>query len=301
MATTEEIKGLTFETDLVLVEDPGLLLGIENDGRVNRPLLTQDRVRKTSFSAYLGLVQYGTYRRDPACLLAIDFSFRFPNQGNGRFSSAEIELTFEKALDSARPSVRCLDPSLDPVVANFAPKTLLGQIKTREQTKTHEIEVPVVFEAPVGAAKVGVTGKFGTETTMTEEGRSEVHGNLAQDDEHDEGANSVTWDMTENPLKMDGILRNFRGVVILQVRPRERFWLRVSVKPVVCFRLNPGKLFTKKMRQDRDDPVLLDGQTSYGECKSLSFDEFDADEFPWEEVLQLPSGLGLQSSGTQDA
>jgi len=296
------VSPLAFESDLVL-EDLDPLLGIQNEGRVNRPLVTQDHIGKTGFSAYLSLVQYGTYRQYPACLLALDFSFRFPNKGGARFSSAEIELTFEKALDADRPSVRSKDASLDPVVANFAPKTLLGQILTREHKTTHEIKMPVVFEAPLGP-KVGVTTTFGGETTVTEEGRLEVHGNLAQDDDHDEGANSVTWDMTENPLKKDGILRSFRGVVILKVRQREAFWLHVSVKPVVKFSLDPKRLFTKRMRQERDEPILLDGQTPYHSCgdgKSLRFDEFDSSEFPWEEVLHLPPRLEAHSSESDTA
>jgi len=59
-----------------------------------------------------------------------------------------------------------------------------------------------------------------------------VHGNLAQDDYHDDGANSVTWDLIENQISKEGILRSFRAVVGLFHRPNEPFWMDVSVKPV---------------------------------------------------------------------
>lgn len=198
-------------------------------------------------------------------------------------------------MDPATPSVRCEDASLDPIVANFAPKTLLGQIRTREHTKTQETEVPVVFGMPFfDGAKVGLTNRFSNSTTTTEEGCSEIHGNLAQDDEHDEGANSVTWDMTENPIRKDGILRSFRGVVVLKVRKGEAFWLRVGVKPVVKFSIDPKTWFMRRMRQDRDEPVLLDGKTGFGDEGGLGGNEFDGKNFPWEDVLRLPPTLGVQ-------
>jgi hypothetical protein len=280
---------MEFETDLSISNDEALL-SISNEERVNRQLATQEHIGKTSFSAYLAHVQYGTYDDKPACLVAIDFSFRFPSKASSRFTSAEVELTFEKALNRSKPSLRSTDASLDPIVANFAPKKVLGQVKTRENKKTWEIEVPVTFEAPFGS--VGITGSFASETAMTEEGRSEVHGNRAQDDAHDDGANAVTWDFTENSLSKEGILRSFRSAIILWVRPKEAFWMHVSVKPVVKFSINPNRLFTKRLLQDRDDPILLDGEQTLGTIKSFGVSKFDSDDFPWHEMLSLPKELG---------
>lgn len=239
-------------------------------------------------------MQYGTYQSKPACLLAVDFSFRFPSKGNGRFTYSEIEVTFEKALNIKNPSLCSIDASLDPIVANFAPKEIQGLVTQWENKKSFEIEVPVVFDVPFGSA--GLSAKWTRETTLTEEGRIEVHGNLAQDDEHADGANSVTWDLSENPISKEGILRSFRGVFLLFWPPREALWMHVSVKPLVSFSLDPRRLFTKKLVREKDEPVLLDGETTLGNSSCFEYDKFDADDFPWQAVLNLPRPLGGASS-----
>lgn len=283
---------LGFEVDLVFSTDSDPLLGIRNDERVNRALATQETIGRTSYSAYVRHVQYGTYENRPASLVGIDFAFRFPPRANSRFSSAEVEVTFEKALDTSKPSLRSTDASLDPIVANFAPKDILGQAKERENKTAFRLEVPIVFNAPFGSAQM--LAKWSRETTMSEEECLEVHGNLAQDDYHDEGANSVTWDLTENPISKGGILRSFRAIVVLFHRPNEPFWMDVSVKPVVKFSLDPRRLFTKRLVREKDEPVLLDGRTMFGNSSCLKYDQFDSDDFPWQEVLNLQAPLGSQ-------
>lgn len=280
---------LGLETDLVFAEDSDPVLGIKNNERINRALATQEHIGRTSYSAYLRHVQYGTYQGKPACLLGVDFSFRFPTKAHSRFTSAEIEVTFEKAVDIKDPSIRSNDPTLDPIVANFAPKEILGLVKERDNKKSFEIEVPVVFQVPFGST--GLSAKWSHETAVTEEGRSEVHGDFAQDDDHADGANSVTWDLTENPIKEDGILRSFRGVVLLLCNPGEAFWMDVSVKPVVKFSLDPRRLFTKRLIREKDQPILLDRKTTLGNSPCFKHDAFD-DNFPWQEVLNLPVPLG---------
>jgi hypothetical protein len=275
--------------------DDDKLLGIRNQERVNRCLATQETIGKTSYSVYLKHVQYGSWKERQACLVAFDISFRFPPKGGSRFTSAEVEVTFEKALNPANPSVRSTDASLDPVVANFAPKQMFGLTKQRENKKTLEIEVPLVFQLPVGLS-TGLTGRWGTETAMTEDGRMELHGNLAQDDEHDDGANSVAWDLTENPISKDGILRAFRGVVLLFCRPGEAFWVHVVAKPVVKFSLDPRRLFTKRLVGDKDEPILCDGFTRLGDASCFTQDRFDADDFPWHIILDPAGPFAMKGS-----
>jgi len=286
---TSQKDALGFVADFVLAPDEETL-GIQNDSRINRSLAANEHIGATGYSAYLRHVQYGRYQSRPACLIAVDFSFRFPTKSNSRFCSAEVEITFDKALDGSKPSLRSLDASLDPVVANFAPKRLLGRVRERESRKVFEISAPITFEVPFGSAELAV--RWERETAMTEEGQAELYGSLAQDDDHDDGANSVAWDLTENPVSKEGILRTFRGVVVLFHRVGEAFWMRVDVKPVVKFSLDPRRLFTKRMIARKDDPIFLDGKTSleYSECHG--HDDFDAADFPWGRVLNLPGTLG---------
>lgn len=126
---------------------------------------------------------------------------------------------------------------------------------------------------------------------MTEEGRLEVHDNLAQDDDHDEGANSVTWDLGKNLISKVGILRSFRAVVVFH-RPKEAIWMEVLVQPVVQFSLDPRRLLSKQLVRKGDEPVLLDGNKECGDSSCLKVDKFDSDDFPWEAVLNLPAPLG---------
>jgi len=290
MSESSAQKPLGIEIDLIFSDDYDTQLSIKNDERVNRALATQEHIGRTSYSAYVQHVQYGTYQGKPACLLAIDFSFRFPPKASSRFTYAEVEVTFEKALDMKNPLLRSTDASLDPIVVNFAPKEILGVVKDRENKKSFGIEVPIVFQVPFGSA--GLSAKWSHETTLTEEGRFELHGDLAQDDEHDDGANSVVWDLTENKISKDGILRSFRGVVLLFHRPREAFWMHVSVKPVVSYSLDPRRLFTKKLVREKDEPVLLDGKATLGNLPCFEHERFDGEDFPWEVVLNLPVPLG---------
>jgi hypothetical protein len=280
---------LGFDTDFFLSDEPESLLRIENNGRVNRSLATQEQIGKTGYSAYVRHVQYGTYDGKSACLVGLDFAFRFPPRAGSRFSTAEIEVTFEKAIDPQDPSVRCKDPSLDPIVANFAPKQMLGKVRERNDSMSVGVEVPITLGLPFASA--GVTPSWSRDTTKTQEGRAELYGNLAQDDDHDDGANSVTWDLTENPVSKEGIFRSFRGIVLLFCRPQEAFWLRVSVKPVVKFSLDPRRLFTKRLMQDRDDPVLLDGSTMLMHPSLSSYTEFTETGFPWPRLLQAPEAI----------
>ncbi|GFP58629.1 hypothetical protein TASIC1_0010044000 [Trichoderma asperellum] len=285
-------QALGFESDLVFSDEIDNLLGIRNGERVNRSLATQDQIGKTGYSAYIRHVQYGTYENKYACLLGIDFAFRFPPKGIGRFSSAEVEVTFEKALDISKPALRSTDASLDPVVANFAPKQMLGQVKSWHNRKTFEISTPIIFNAPFGSAQL--SAKWSQKTALTEDGQLEVNGNLAQDDDHDDGANSVTWDLIENPVSKNGILRSFRGVVVLFCHPDDALWIHVSVKPVMKFVLDPWRLMIKRLMSDRDDPVLLNGRRTLGSLSCLSHTKFDAEDFPWQDVLNLPQPLGVK-------
>ncbi|KAK0726413.1 hypothetical protein B0T21DRAFT_385675 [Apiosordaria backusii] len=243
-----DLSRFGFTSDLIPDPSSPPTLAIKNNSRINRTLATHSNLSPSSYSAYLRHVQYGLYRSKPACLLALDFTFRFPSKSTSRFSSAEITLTFTHCSSPSKPSLPSPDPTLDPIIANFAP---------------------------------------------TEEGQAELHGYLAQDDEHDDGANSVAWDMTENPVSKGGIFRSFRGVVVLHLRrPGEAFWLKVDVKPVVKFSLDPKRLFAQRLIGKRDDPILLDGKTTLGDSVCHGYEAFDAEDFPWDAVLKGPGLLG---------
>lgn len=85
----------------------------------------------------------------------------------------------------------------------MAPKEVYGIVKTVDEKKYWDVSIPLMFEIPVGFS-AGITGTAGAEKNVIEDNRMEIHGNLSQDDDHDEGANGVTWDLTENKAQKDG-------------------------------------------------------------------------------------------------
>ena len=288
---TEAAAKIEFVTDFDIDSDKSLLK-IENKGRVNRSLITQEQVGHTSFSAILHRVYYGSYHGERACLISVDFSFRFRSKTSSRYQYAAIDLQFEKAMDVNNHKIRCKDPLLDPKVANFAPKQVYGMVSVIDQKKHWEVSIPVTFETPIGLS-AGVTGTAGSESNSHEDNRMEIHGNLYQDDEHDEGANGVTWDLQENKVQGDGIFRNFRGTIVVLHEPDQPFWMRVSVKPAVKFSLDPRRLVTKedplaRLLQRNDDPILLDGRTPLKRQPDIGCKDFSSEEFPWSSITRLP-------------
>lgn len=295
MSSASDTTAASAKTEFVTefdIDDKKSLLKIENKGRANRSLITQEQIGDTSFSAVLHRVYYGSYHGESACLISVDFSFRFRSKTASRYQYAAIGLEFEKAMDTNDHKVRCKNPLLDPKVANFAPKQVYGMVSTIDQKKHWEVSIPVMFESPIGLS-AGVTGTAGNKTISHEDNRMELHGNLYQDDDHDEGANGVTWDLQENKVQGDGIFRNFCGAIVVLHEPDQPFWMRVSVKPAVRFSLDPRRLITKedhlaRLLQRNDHPVLLDGATQLKRQPDLTCDDFSSEEFPWHSILRLP-------------
>ncbi|RDL39271.1 uncharacterized protein BP5553_03611 [Venustampulla echinocandica] len=270
------------------------LLGIRNNDAINRKQLTADRVGSTSFSATLSRVHYGTYAGTPACLIAIDFSFRFKAKAIGRYEEATILVSFTRATDTGNPRVKSSDPSTDPQILNFAPKQVYGAVKTVEEKKKYDISIPLTFETPIGLS-AGLEPHVGRESLTVVEHRMALHGNLFYDDDHDE-ANVVTWDLSENSAQKDGIFRHFAAAVVVANPPDTPMWMRVEVKPSVRFSLDPRYLLDKnsvlvRLMSKNDEPVLLDGKTPKkpAEQPDLRCDDFASDEFPWQKVV--PSAL----------
>jgi hypothetical protein len=257
------------------------ILGIKNKGRVNRPLATQKNIGVTSFSAVLNRVQYGSYNSKPACLVAIDFSFSFQSKSACRYNYARIEVELTRAVDANDHRVLSDDPTQDPKVVNIAPKSVYGIVKVVDETKYLDISIPLLFESPIGLS-AGITGTGGVERSKHHENRMEVHGNLDWDDDHDEAANAVSWQLTENAAQKDGIFRQFRAATVFLNEPGQPLWMKVIVKPTVKFSADPRRLLPKN-----DHPVLLDGKTPLLPL-DLKCDDFSADTFPWGKVLQLP-------------
>jgi hypothetical protein len=275
-------------------------LGVRNQGRVNRTLVTRYAVSSTSFTASLNSVQYGTYMDESACLVAIDFSFSFHPRVASRYSYAYIKCAFTKAADVRRPAARNPNTADDPRVKNMAPKEVYGIVKTIEEKKVRDVTIPVMFESPIGLS-AGLEGHVGQETIEHQENRMEIHGRLSYDDDDHEEANIVIWELYENPAQRDGIFRDLRVVIIVSNPSGQPMWMKVTVKPSVKFSVDPRRLFEKndpfaRLVQKNDDPVLLDGKTAKLGPVEVGSTDFSAPQFPWGKILWLPTEYKVANS-----
>ncbi|KAK3654481.1 hypothetical protein LTR56_004111 [Elasticomyces elasticus] len=283
-----------FTTDFDLEEtDDVPQLGIKNNNRVNRNLVTRDEIWNTSFSATLHRVQYGTYGGKSACLVVLDCAFRFPPRAGCRYSSATIKVTFSHAADITNYRIKSRESSDDPSVVNLAPKEVYGTVSTIEEKRTWDVKIPLMFESPIGLS-AGFESHLGGERTTQRNSRTELHGNLYYDHDHDDEACGATWDLSENEVQGDGIFRQFRAAIILCHPADQPMWMSVRVKPSVKFSLNPQRLFERGdpfayLLQRNDEPVLLDGSTGKPQASHISCSDFSSDSFPWPEVLWFPA------------
>jgi hypothetical protein len=192
-----ESVNANFDTDFILEEAEAPQLGIKASDKINRRLVTQEKIGSSSFIAVLDRVQYGTYNGTPTCLVALDFTFRFGPKAVSRYNEAHIKVSFTRAADANNHKTRNEDPDLDPKVQNMAPKSVYGIVKTVEEKTVKDFTVPVMFESPLGLS-AGVELHAGMERTEHQESRMEIHGQLFEDDDHVDGANAVFWDLYEN-------------------------------------------------------------------------------------------------------
>jgi hypothetical protein len=119
----------------------------------------------------------------------------------------------------------------------------------------------------------------------------EIHGHLYFDDDHDEDANAVTWDLSENDAQKDGIFREVKAAIVVLNPADKPMWMDVTVKPSVKFSADPRRLVAK----NNDEPVLLDGKTPKTGQSDLGCSDFSSTTFPWNKVLQLPVEYAVSS------
>lgn len=268
-------------------ENADTLLSIKNKERVNRLSATHDKVGRTWFAATLCLVHYAKYKGKSACIVGINFSFGFPRKSLGRFVYSELNVIFSQALDKKDPGVLATDPDKDPGVVDLAPVTLWGEAKTIDQKTKWSVDVPVKWK---DGAEAGIDTKAAIEKSLSREHRMNIEGSEMFDDDHVTHANSVQWTMEENEVQKDGILKRFRGfiVVLLPEGAKTAMWVKVKVQPAVKFSVDPRRLY-RKLIQKNDDPIYLDGKTPYCDLPDIEIgDNLGDPKSPWKELIVYP-------------
>ncbi|KAK1764157.1 hypothetical protein QBC33DRAFT_548237 [Phialemonium atrogriseum] len=284
-----------FETEFELDPKAGSTLSktIRHQEReVNRVKITSDRIRNTSFRAELAKVQYGTYncqqadgtyKPEPAALLIFNFRFHFRSENRDRFTSVKIEVEFKETLNTKleRPPDR--NPNNDPQVRFVAPHQICGTPTEVDVKKSWKFEGQLGYQVPAGPS-LSATPSVQTEASFQRHHRMWIKGDTDGDNDH-RWDNKAVWVMQENRMQGSGVLSSFPGavVIVLPKSPEHLVKARVTVVPHLAFSLNPLRL-----KQKRDDPILLDRKTSWGPEYEPGKDFSDPD-YPWSSIIKIPT------------
>lgn len=258
--------------------------GIKNKGKTNREKVTAASIKRTSFKCTLDRVQYGTYDSAPACLIEFDFWFHFENTSKSRLrcTTAFIEIVFTQTADNSFTPPPNAAPDDDPVVVLFGPAKVWGLMKSVTEKQTHILMLPFLIKST--GVETGVQYVNTQQSQLEVDHRMNIQGSTIGDAEHSRD-NIVRWKLDENEAQKDGIVHQFRAVVVVLLPPGDgRMKAKVTVKPTVKFSLNPARWLLK---QTSDDPVYLDGLTSKGKpLQGLA--DFHDPAFDWAQAIKVP-------------
>lgn len=278
------------QTEFELDKTAGTTLGgIKNKGKTNREKVTAASIKHTSFKCTLDRVQYGTYDSAPACLIEFDFWFHFENTSKSRLrcTTAFIEIVFTQTTDSNFTPPATAAPDDDPAVVLFGPAKVWGLTKSVTEKQTHLVMLPFLIKST--GVDMGVQYVNTRESELEVDHRMNIQGSTVGDAEHSRD-NIVRWKLDENEAQKDGIVHQFRAVVVVLLPPGGRMKAKVTVKPTVKFSLNPARWLLK---QTSDDPVYLDGVTNKGRALDGLVDFHDPG-FDWTQSIKIPTEYQVQ-------
>lgn len=259
--------------------------GIKNKGKTNREKVTAASIKHTSFKCTLDRVQYGTYDSAPACLIEFDFWFHFENRSKSRLrcTTASIEIIFTKTADKNFTPLPNPSPDDDPVVVLFGPAKVWGLVKSVTEKQTHLLMLPFLLRTT--GLETGIQYVNTNHSEIEVDHRMNIQGSTIGDAEHSRD-NIVRWKLDENEAQKDGIVHQFRAVVVVLLPPGDgRMKAKVTVKPTVKFSLNPARWL---LRQTGDDPIYLDGTTNKGKALEGLVDFHDPN-FDWAQTVKVPT------------
>lgn len=274
------------ETEFEFDKTAGTTLGgIKNRGKTNREKVTAASIKHTSFKCTLARVQYGTYDFKPACLIEFDFWFHFENKSKSRLrcTTAFIEIVFTKTADENFTTPPGYSPDDDPVVVLFGPAKVWGLMKSALEKQTHLLMAPFMIKS--SGVDTGIQYVNSHESEIQVDHRMNIQGSTVGDAEHSRD-NIVRWKLDENEAQKDGIVHQFRAVVVVSLPPGERrMKAKVKVKPTVQFSLNPARWL---LSQTNDDPIYFDGVTNKGRpLEGLA--DFHDPSFDWAQAVKVPT------------
>lgn len=205
---------------------------------------------RTYITADLERVIYGNFNHKPACLIVFDFKFRFEADSHLRFKRAEIAVSFKATPNGTRKPVS----GDDPVIYNFAPKRIYGNLTMENCSWSYGVELPCMVS--LSPAQIGVQPYLGKTSSFQRGHCMEIYGREFKDADHSE-ENEVIWVIKENSKQKNGIPDGLKFAIILGYT--EGFQANIKVTAETGSRL---KLFGWPW--PKDDPVLFQPTQGFG-------------------------------------
>ena len=209
-------------------------------------------------------VQYGYYKTQPACLLVLNFTFRY-SRDLLRFKEAKIVISFERMSRGGKVTGQ----EKDPIVRNYSPKTIFGFVTTESIDLTYSGKIQCTV--PLGPVTLSPELQTTKGSSFTKDHRLQI---IGQDFPTKDGAESseVEWTVSERGKVDYGIPNELNVGVIIEYG--SNFLAKVGIE--ISTPSTPklfGSLWAK------DDPVLFFPPLSLGEPpRTMNFDQLtDAD------------------------
>lgn len=219
-----------------------------------------------------------------ATLLIYDFSFF--SYRSVRIKEADIHFEFRSRDGIA---------GAGPLVSDVAPSATHTMMRTNSMV-TRTGEVSGVLSG--GAVITAQGGAQFSKTVETEESYAvEVTGNRPADDFGNQY--QVSWSMRENSVQQEGIMRQFRGCILLTRETDEEFQLIPTIEARPNFTTWVGTLFSSRAP---DDPVLFDPQFEPLNTLDMEIDRWNLDKVPiddlWDCTFHHSFGGAVKDSRT---
>jgi len=229
-------------------------------------------------------VQYGLFDTKPAALIILRFIVKF-RSGYKRIRNFHINIEFSK--DSASAAANTMP---HPKVMKLAPEERIGKIFTEERsnTVTAGVEIPL---SPSGT-KVHVDHELARKVNREYELR------LSGWKRSSETAtdNVVVWDCDEARTAARGVVRGYRGAVIIQHPENQRFRAEFKLnaeRGTFNFDSKVFDWFNVFGKKQTDDPVIFDPAEPIGQqypnlpnFKDLNLDDY----IELEPIPSMPQG-----------
>ena len=173
----------------------------------NRTTITEETHLYTTLQTTLVQVQYGLYNDQPACLLIVDFRFKFrPGVHRVKSVKIHIELSFPPTAAGGINNETQNSPPY-PMVVKIAPRILHGTPVFESVGRTD------TASGDAGYDTLGLHFSLQRESRYDRKLKSKIEGVIIGTAEHPES--QIEWDVTEANKVKSGVVPFFRAAVII--------------------------------------------------------------------------------------